>query len=318
MPDLSRLALEVAVAELEVDVLHALAAAGFPTNLTRAPTRVEVLSRTTFAGIEGDVDQTSARAIAVALAAREEALRLVLVDLSAEATGTQDVLRRLDALAGHALTSTALAEVVDAAAGRLLDVYREGQGLAAERIVRDARAAGVLPIAPVVLDEAVAVAQARRVAADAVDAGVRAVRGAAHSTPRPPSTTVQGFLRTVADTAADVGTKGLEDVATQGALAANGAGRTGGGATLAADGTTWYASELLDRATCGPCSSVDGREYATREDALADYPSGRYVGCKGGDRCRGTLIAVAASEVAPSLRVPADAPARVDRPARTA
>lgn len=52
-----------------------------------------------------------------------------------------------------------------------------------------------------------------------------------------------------------------------------------------------YASELLDDATCGPCETIDGTEYATVEDALEDYPGGGYVGCEGMDRCRGTLVA---------------------------
>lgn len=53
-----------------------------------------------------------------------------------------------------------------------------------------------------------------------------------------------------------------------------------------------YASELMDGNTCGPCSIVDGREYATLADARLDYPAGRYVRCEGGDRCRGTLVFV--------------------------
>src|SRR5215212_5951953 len=57
-----------------------------------------------------------------------------------------------------------------------------------------------------------------------------------------------------------------------------------------------YASELLDSATCKPCSDRDGAEYDSLEAAEADYPSGGYHGCKGGGRCRGTLVAVADTE----------------------
>jgi hypothetical protein len=55
---------------------------------------------------------------------------------------------------------------------------------------------------------------------------------------------------------------------------------------------TYYASEILDGNTCDPCAALDGTEYETLEEALADYPSGGYAECLGGARCRGTLVAV--------------------------
>lgn len=58
-----------------------------------------------------------------------------------------------------------------------------------------------------------------------------------------------------------------------------------------------YASELLDRNTCGPCSLVDGTEYTTLADATDDYPNGTFKDCEGGDQCRGTLVFVWGSEV---------------------
>jgi hypothetical protein len=54
----------------------------------------------------------------------------------------------------------------------------------------------------------------------------------------------------------------------------------------------WYASELLDSNTCDPCAAIDGREYDSLEDATAEYPSGGYMDCLGGPRCRGTVVAV--------------------------
>lgn len=55
---------------------------------------------------------------------------------------------------------------------------------------------------------------------------------------------------------------------------------------------TWYASELLDSNTCDPCAAIDGREYGSLEEAMADYPSGGFMDCDGGPRCRGTVVAV--------------------------
>jgi hypothetical protein len=59
---------------------------------------------------------------------------------------------------------------------------------------------------------------------------------------------------------------------------------------------TIVGSELLDGNTCLPCKSVDGKEYASMEEAVIDYPAGGYWACLGGARCRGTLIFVAAEE----------------------
>ena len=141
--------------------------------------------------------------------------------------------------------------------------------------------------------------QASRLGADTVSAAITATRGAAYRTARAQS--AAAFVRAVREQALATGTRGLDDVAAQAALGASGAGRVGALDALDEDGTTYYASELLDRSTCTPCGSVDGREYASRAAALEDYPDGRYRDCEGGDRCRGTLVAVSADEVAPSL-----------------
>jgi hypothetical protein len=63
-------------------------------------------------------------------------------------------------------------------------------------------------------------------------------------------------------------------------------------ATPAGTGVRWYASELLDPATCNPCSKIDGREFRSLDEALRDYPAGGYRDCRGMTRCRGTLVAV--------------------------
>jgi hypothetical protein len=62
----------------------------------------------------------------------------------------------------------------------------------------------------------------------------------------------------------------------------------------------FYASELLDSRTCGPCAAVDGLAFAELADAHRLYPTGGYVDCLGGPRCRGTVVAVMReSEIAP-------------------
>jgi hypothetical protein len=54
----------------------------------------------------------------------------------------------------------------------------------------------------------------------------------------------------------------------------------------------YYASELLDTSTCGPCAGNDGREYPTLEAAQRDYSFGGFNACLGGSRCRGTIVAL--------------------------
>lgn len=65
------------------------------------------------------------------------------------------------------------------------------------------------------------------------------------------------------------------------------------------DAEELYASELLDTSTCKNCRAEDGKEFDSVEDAEADYPGGGYMACEGGERCRGTLVAVYGEE-APS------------------
>jgi hypothetical protein len=63
-------------------------------------------------------------------------------------------------------------------------------------------------------------------------------------------------------------------------------------AERAAGGAKYYASEILDANTCGPCADIDGEEFADFDDMNANYATGGYVLCEGGDNCRGTAVAV--------------------------
>jgi hypothetical protein len=54
----------------------------------------------------------------------------------------------------------------------------------------------------------------------------------------------------------------------------------------------YTASEILDRNTCAPCRSVDGKTFGSLSEAESAYPSGNYAKCLGGTRCRGTFVAV--------------------------
>lgn len=56
----------------------------------------------------------------------------------------------------------------------------------------------------------------------------------------------------------------------------------------------YYASEILDKNTCGPCRKVDGDEYADLQEAIRAYPVSGFKDCIGsryGNNCRGMVIA---------------------------
>lgn len=61
----------------------------------------------------------------------------------------------------------------------------------------------------------------------------------------------------------------------------------------------YYASEMLDRNTCGPCRAVDGEQFGSLEIAIKAYPVMGYKDCIGpryGNSCRGLIVARWTSE----------------------
>jgi hypothetical protein len=57
-----------------------------------------------------------------------------------------------------------------------------------------------------------------------------------------------------------------------------------------------YASEINDTNACAPCRSIDGAKFDSVDEADSAYGGGKYVGCSGGARCRGQLIAIFGSD----------------------
>lgn len=56
----------------------------------------------------------------------------------------------------------------------------------------------------------------------------------------------------------------------------------------------YYASEMLDKNTCGPCKAVDGEQFGSLEIAIKAYPVMGYKDCVGpryGNSCRGMIVA---------------------------
>lgn len=125
---------------------------------------------------------------------------------------------------------------------------------------------------------------ARHAPRHAIEAAQRAAR-AATGDPAGPA------RRQIVQEAAAASTAAGDDLSNRAANGAVGAGRMAA-ATAGPEPTEIYASELLDRNTCRPCSRIDGTDYPSLAAARADYPLGGYRACEGGSRCRGTLVFV--------------------------
>lgn len=65
----------------------------------------------------------------------------------------------------------------------------------------------------------------------------------------------------------------------------------------------WFSSELLDAATCEDCLHEDGSTYPDLAAAMRAYPSGGFMHCRGGARCRGTVVAALPEDVLDPVEV---------------
>src|SRR5206468_3445588 len=80
-----------------------------------------------------------------------------------------------------------------------------------------------------------------------------------------------------------------------------------------------YAHEMNDTHTCAPCGAVSGTLIGHTNDLTATeslYPAGLfggYVGCEGGPRCRGTVVAVWHGERGPAEEPAIPAPLAVPK-----
>ena len=168
--------------------------------------------------------------------------------------------------------------VIDAATQRLTTVYGNAMHDAADLVTAEAHRQGAAVTRPVLDTAGLPEAIAARVALT-------------------PWTRTLNLLGQTPDLTSSTGTAmvleasrdGSVDTARQGVHQAHTTARNQTALDLGAQ--SGWASELLDRRTCGPCSRVDGHDYTSIDDALADYPGfGGYTGCNGGPRCRGMLV----------------------------
>jgi hypothetical protein len=172
----------------------------------------------------------------------------------------------------------------------LLDAAREGAAQATAELADQ----GVVIVGPsddelmaVVRDHAAAVAQQM---ADGVSiaASRRAIQVNAGRTPGEVASEVSDYLRGLAHQWERDQLRGAVQMATNSARLAV------FDRVPAERVDSFYASEILDAVTCGPCAAIDGHTFESLRDAQRMYPTGGMIDCHGGPRCRGTVVAVMA------------------------
>jgi hypothetical protein len=316
------LAAEVEVLELEVELetrRRDRLAGVAPPGARRALFAHEIRAETNFAAVEAELDDAVRRHLARLRADRARYLELLLADLRqrGSADAIADRLLQLDGpTPGPPVPG--VAGLVRQAEKFHLGAARATREAAAARVRAEAVAQGVdVPADPPKrseVDEAALKVHARRLATGPIADLNRALREHIFALPlhtdrpvRLAEPTPEQLLQSLESHARDLSDAPLEDYARTGSTAAYGAGRQAGARDLPKPARI-YASELLDGNTCGPCSIVDGKEYATVEESLEDYPTGRYRFCEGGPRCRGTRVFVWETEALPTEAVPGDRP----------
>jgi hypothetical protein len=256
----------------------------------RQLTAVERRARVAFAAI--DTDWLSSVDVVSAI---YQQIRAALIDLAHAFLAGTDLLDRLDELApalrDH-LVDGVPADLVDQAATALAGAATAGAQQVTDEFTRQG-ATGVDPGDPEYADRAAA--EAALVADQlAVTTAEQAVTIAARN--YGPDDTAAQVADHVRDGLEDLTSANTDRLARGGVSRAQHSGRTATMRRHAADIAGIYASELMDSSTCTTCSRVDGTEYPDLDSAMADYPTGGYRGCEGGDQCRGTLVAIHASE----------------------
>lgn len=251
-----------------------------PRKLRRAPTAVEASSGVDFARIEAEFD-AALEDLIVAVQSVEDEQLVELGDAIMDAVDREDwaALGSLTSStsAVQVLTEAMMAMATVAANTAVAEAAAQGRILAVPELSADTMAARATAVAGI-LSQALSEVTGRKAMAFAAPGQSGAQVAAA----------VVEYVDALTDTY-------LRDRLTGALMSAQNEGRYA--VWQQVEGVTFYASELLDRATCSACADVDGTDYADLEAAANDYPAGGYVDCEGGDRCRGTLVAVMGTEV---------------------
>lgn len=182
-----------------------------------------------------------------------------------------------------------VAEAVPVVEDALAATFRESSRL----VVKEAARQGV-KLSPVVEQPA----WVRDLAETVTGKPVAKVLDAARDMHTAPSATIiPPTADDVAGALGGVSQKGAVDLARQANHAAVNAGRFQTWAENNTKPAFYYSSEVMDGSTCSACFRLDGTEWTELAELRKAYPEGQgYVNCEstksGGNRCRGTAVAV--------------------------
>lgn len=259
-----------------------------PRAAIRPLTENELRAKVMFADVEDLLEDAASEAAQISEElhnAVREAILLALLGAKAKKTSPYEAIHALEQLVAEQPETVAAA--VAAATASVAGVLNEAYAGASATVLSEAARQGVKDLpAPLVKP------------ADELELAAKAV--AAHPWQRILSK-VQAELSKPAVLLGDQITRedveavldtvkidGTRDLAKQSIHTAAGMGRIDTAEEL--EPQEIWASEIMDGAGCNSCAKVDGRDYATLEQARQDYPLGFYQGCDGGARCRGTLV----------------------------
>lgn len=256
---------------------RAIAAAG---DVPAAPARRELTDAEEAAGLDPEAVDT----------AREEILAELLAAWAAvEAAQHAELIAQITAAVGAAALAALTVDTSDAAlalAAAMAAAARAGRDLA----VAEAARQGVEVALPEIDEDALL---------ERADALARVMGAQTSSAAAREALRLSGGGATGAEIAdgvrayfADLSVSWVE--AQLGAAVQD--GLTTGRALVLASGTRWFASEVLDKATCSRCRDIDGTEFASWDEAAAAYPTGGFRDCQGRLRCRGIVFATWAGE----------------------
>lgn len=321
----TQLTTAAAVTALTAEVVALEAAAGWSVPDAVRPLLPHEITATVRFGDLDRIGEHAANTIARVAAGLHDTSLTALLTALRRLSETGDAVRLLDALQQYATAvggqTLPLRQALADTAAEITAALTAAHEAAAAQVVGEARRQGVpdrlLPLAgdlPASREDQRALSVYARQVAEAVparvlDVALREAR-AGFSTRLHPASIVAAVQTSVAGASQAT----VVDLARQAATHAVNTGRAAAAAATP-EPEEVYASELMDRNTCVPCSHVDGRRYTSLDDALVDYPAGgTYTGCLGGARCRGTLVFVWAREEAPSLdQSPGDRGIPIDR-----
>lgn len=281
------LLLEEAEADLlAVDISEGLAPVGALRPLLDHERRAQVR----FADLEAATDTATEEAGEIAAELHLLVGAVVLNELfgkDRKPRTPQQVAAALDGLV--ALQPAAVREAMEAAAARLQEVLEATYAQSSEQVIGEAVRQGAAVVAT---PRAVTPGAFQANAAAVAGHPWRRILGRVQEELAKPSVLASPTLdpSTVEDVLAGIKTDGTTDLARQSINTAAGMGRIETADDM--EPAEVWASEIMDRSTCAPCSHVDGKDYDSMQDARADYPVAGYKDCQGEDRCRGTLVFV--------------------------